>query len=78
MNRFNVATVDGKEITVELDVDLTSPELGELLHDVLKPGGFLLAREVATSPGRKSKLRDIMIFGSAIVAIREAEQPPGK
>ncbi len=71
MTRFNIATVDGKDINVELDVKLASRGLQELLRDVLKPGGFLLAREVVTPQCRDPKQRDIMIFGSAIVAIRE-------
>ena len=70
MVTFKVATVDGKEITIELDTKLSSPALGELIQDALTPGGWLFATEVIQTKDREAKRADIMIFGSAIVAIR--------
>ncbi len=72
MARFDIATIDGKNIAVELEVPGQSAGLAVMLENALKPGGFLLAREVIKAPDRRS-MRDIFIFGSAIVAIREAQ-----
>lgn len=71
MATFKVATVDGKEITIELDSKKqNSPDLGELLQEALAPGGWLFATEVIPGKDREVKRADVMIFGSAIVAIR--------
>jgi len=70
MTTFKVETVDGKETTVEVNLDPNGGSLEVILEDVLKPGGFLSGTELIVAPGRQTKGGDIIIFGSAIVAIR--------